>query len=70
MPADRKPLALAGESKDVLPVRLHPSVIAGLKVRAARKGIGYTTLAREYLITGMSMDDAQELLKANTRVTA
>ncbi len=65
----RKPLTKM-ETKVVWPLRLKPSEIAGVEARALRKGIAGRTLAREYLLTGMSMDDAQELMKGHTRVTA
>lgn len=51
-------------------MKLKPSEIESIKARALRKGLGHTTLAREFLLMGMSMDDALERQKEYTRVTA
>ncbi len=66
----RKPLANVAQSRIPFSMKLKPTEIDAVRERAAAKGIGATTLAREYLLTGMMMDDAQELLKGHTRVTA
>ena len=70
MNPERKPLAPAMESRLSFNVKLKPSEIEAIKIRALCKGMGHTTLAREYLLMGMSMDDAQELRKGHARVTA
>lgn len=66
---ERKPLA-AMESRVPYPIRLKPSEIDKVKARARERGIGPTTLAREFLLTGMSMDEVQEAMKEHRRVTA
>lgn len=58
------------ESREPYSMKLKPSEIENIKMRAARKGVGHTTLAREFLLMGMSMDDALERQKDYTRVTA
>lgn len=58
------------EARESFAMKLKPSEIAAVRERALRKGLGHTTLAREYLLMGMSMDDAMEFQKGHARVTA
>ena len=66
---DRKP-PVAAESKEVVPIRLHPHFIAALKAAALEDGIGWTTLGRECLIEGFTMRQTRRALLAHTRITA
>jgi hypothetical protein len=58
------------ESREARTIRLKPSEIEMLANAARRRGLGWTTYARECLLTGHSFSEAQEQMKAHTRVTA
>lgn len=72
---ERRPLAKVEapakmEGRVPFSMKLKESEIEAVKARAARKGLGHTTLAREYFLMGMRMDDALELQQGHVRVTA
>ena len=66
----RKPLAKVMESKEPYMLRLKPSEIARVRALALARGVGHTTLAREFFLRGMRMAQLEELEKGDTRVTA
>lgn len=66
----RKPLAKMTESREPYTMRLKPSEIASVKAEALEKGIGHTTLAREWFLRGRRMARLEDLEKGDTRVTA
>ena len=66
---ERRPLNRM-ESREARPIRLKPSEVEVLRAEALARGIGWTTFARECLLMGLTMAQAQETLKAHTRVTA
>jgi predicted DNA binding CopG/RHH family protein len=66
---DRRPLTKA-ESRESRPIRLKPSEVEELKAEAAARGIGWTTFARECLLTGLSVEQARASRLAHTRITA
>ena len=68
-PPTKKPLA-SMESKEAHPIRLHPELVAALKVAALAEGLGWTTLARECLIEGFTFRQTRRALQGHTRITA
>lgn len=67
----RKPLAHApAQSMEPYPIRLLPVTIDRVKEMAAELGVPHTTLAREFLIDGMSMAKARAIAKEDRRGTA
>lgn len=64
----RPPLAKA-ESREARTIRLKPSEIEALEIEARHRGLGWTTFARECLLTGLSFVRAQAEMKEHTRVT-
>ena len=69
--AERFPVPLsAPESRESRPIRLKPSEVEELKREALARGIGWTTFARECLLTGLSVEQARSFRESHTRVTA
>ncbi len=60
----------APESRESRPIRLKPSEVEELKREASARGIGWTTFARECLLTGLSVEQARSFRESHTRITA
>lgn len=58
------------ESREARPIRLKPSEVEELKREAKLRGIGWTTFARECLLTGLSVEQAQARRQSHSRITA
>lgn len=65
----RKPPVRA-ESREARPIRLKPSEVEELKREAAARGLGWTTFARECLLTGLSVEQARSARLEHVRITA
>lgn len=67
---DRKPLSRMAETRVPYTMRLKPCEIERAKQMALAKGIGHTTISREFFLRGMRMTQLEDLEKGDTRVTA